>query len=78
MKDDAGKRTRPDGRRVLLVYLRPTIIKRLKIVALDESRPVYGLTEEAISAWLAARQRLASQRGTSSRKPTVNRGGLGS
>jgi hypothetical protein len=45
------------ARRALLVYLRPDVIRRLKVAALDEGRPAYELTEEAVSEWLAARQR---------------------
>jgi hypothetical protein len=45
-------RTRADGRRSLLVYLRPDVIKELKKAALDEDRTAYEITEEAISAWL--------------------------
>ena len=53
----AVDRSRPDGRKALLVYLRPDVIKQLKIAALDEDRPAYALAEEALSAWLAARRR---------------------
>jgi hypothetical protein len=49
-------RNRPDGRRALLVYLRQELIKRLKIAALDENRPAYELTEEAIAEWLVRRR----------------------
>ena len=56
-------RNRPDGRRALLVYLRPDLIKRLKIAALDEDRPAYELTEEALSDWLAGRQKERKRRG---------------
>jgi hypothetical protein len=49
-------RARADGRKSLLVYLRPDIIKELKKAALDEDRTAYEITEEAISAWLAARK----------------------
>jgi hypothetical protein len=49
-------RTRADGRKSLLVYLRPDIIKELKKAALDEDRTAYEITEEAISAWLASRK----------------------
>lgn len=52
----AGDRNRPDGRRALLVYLRPNVIKRLKVAALDEGRPAYELTEEAVSEWLDNRE----------------------
>lgn len=46
-------RTRADGRKSLLVYLHPDVIKELKKAALDENRPAYEITEEAVSAWLA-------------------------
>jgi hypothetical protein len=46
-------RTRPDGRKSLYVYLRPDVIKRLKVAALDQGRTAYEITEEAISAWLS-------------------------
>jgi hypothetical protein len=49
-------RARADGRKSLLVYLRPDIIKELKKAALDEDRTAYEITEEAISAWLASRK----------------------
>lgn len=48
-------RTRADGRRSLLVYLRPEVIKELKKAALDEDKTAYEVTEEAVSAWLALR-----------------------
>ena len=49
-------RIRTDGRRSLLVYLRPDVIKELKKAALDEDRTAYEITEEAVSEWLAARK----------------------
>jgi hypothetical protein len=49
-------RTRADGRKSLLVYLHPDVIKELKKAALDEDRTAYVITEEAVSAWLAARK----------------------
>jgi hypothetical protein len=49
------KRIRADGRRALLVYFRPDLIKRLKVAALDEDRTVYELAEEAVSGWLVRR-----------------------
>jgi hypothetical protein len=39
-----------------LVYLHPDVIKELKKAALDEDRTAYDITEEAVSAWLAARK----------------------
>jgi hypothetical protein len=53
----------PDGRRSFLVYLRPDVIKRLKVAALDEDRPAYELTEEAVCEWLAARERARKRKG---------------
>ena len=49
-------RSRADGRKSLLVYLRPDIIKELKKTALDEDRTAYEITEEAISTWLDLRK----------------------
>jgi hypothetical protein len=48
-------RKRADGRRSLLVYLHPDIIKELKKAAVDEDRPAYEIAEEALAQWLAAR-----------------------
>lgn len=50
-------RTRPDGRKSLLVYLRPDVIRKLKMAALDEEKPAYAITEEAVSQWLENRER---------------------
>jgi hypothetical protein len=49
-------RVRADGRRSLLVYLRKEVIKKLKMAALDDDRPAYEITEEAVTEWLAARE----------------------
>lgn len=53
-KSSSGKagRIRSDGRRALLVYLDPDVIKRLKKAALDEDRNAYEITEEAVREWL--------------------------
>jgi hypothetical protein len=53
----ARARARADGRKSLLVYLHPDIIKELKKAALDQDRTAYEITEEAISAWLDSRKR---------------------
>ena len=50
-------RTRSDGRKSLLVYLRHDLIRKLKMAALDEERPAYEITEEAVSQWLERRGR---------------------
>ena len=53
-KDVSQSRIRPDGRRQLLVYLDPDVIRRLKQAALSDERqrPSYELAEEAIKQWL--------------------------
>ena len=48
-----GARTRPDGRRPLLVYLDKDVIKQLKKAALDQDRTAYEITEESVREWLA-------------------------
>ncbi|RWQ62426.1 MAG: hypothetical protein EOS86_30160 [Mesorhizobium sp.] len=47
---------RPDGRRSLLVYLDPDIIKALKKAAVDDDRHSYEIAEEAIREWLRERE----------------------
>lgn len=56
-------RTRADGRKSFLVYLRPDVIKRLKVAALDEGRPAYELTEEAVFQWLVGRDKRRKRKG---------------
>ena len=55
-KGKPGTKARSDGRKSLLVYLHQDVIKKLKIAALDEERPAYEITEEAVSNWLATRR----------------------
>jgi hypothetical protein len=50
-------RTRRDGRRQLLLYLAPEVVKDLKRAALDDDRPAYLLVEEAILEMLKKRKR---------------------
>lgn len=49
-----ASRPRADGRRPLLVYLNPGVIKQLKKVALDEETTAYAITEAAVRTWLAS------------------------
>lgn len=49
---EKSARARADGRRSLLVYLDPNVIKQLKKAALDEDRTAYEITEEAVRDWL--------------------------
>ena len=51
-KNAAPSRKRDDGRRQLLIYLDPKIIRRLKLAALTDNRSAYELAEEAIDQWL--------------------------
>jgi hypothetical protein len=54
-KKGSTPRTRPDGRRPLLVYLDERVIKRLKKAALDQDRHAYEIAEEAVREWLKSR-----------------------
>lgn len=57
-KDETStSRARSDGRRQLLIYLLPEVIKDLKRAALDDGRPAYELAEEAILEALKRRKR---------------------
>ncbi|RWD32091.1 MAG: hypothetical protein EOS22_03610 [Mesorhizobium sp.] len=47
---------RIDGRRSLLVYLDPDVIKALKKAAVDDDRHSYEIAEEAIREWLRERE----------------------
>ena len=51
-----AKSKRADGRKSLLVYFDPDVIKRLKKVALDEDKPAYEIAEMAVREWLAIRK----------------------
>jgi hypothetical protein len=62
MKKALKAHRRADGRRALLLYLRPGLIKRLKVAALEEDRPAYELAENAVSEWLAGRRQRAKPR----------------
>lgn len=53
----SAARTRSDGRRQLLIYMLPDVVKDLKRAALDLDRPAYELAEEAILDWLKRRKR---------------------
>lgn len=50
-------KARADGRKSLLVYMEPSLIKELKITALNEDRNVYELVEEATLEWLKRRKK---------------------
>ena len=52
-----SSRKREDGRKALLVYLPPDLIKELKKAGLDDDRRVYEIVEEACREWLVRRGR---------------------
>lgn len=56
-EETSNSRARSDGRRQLLIYLLPDVIKELKRAALDQGRPAYVLAEEAILEALRSRKR---------------------
>jgi hypothetical protein len=56
-EEASATRKRGDGRRQLLIYMLPDVVKDLKRAALDEDRPAYELAEEAILDWLKRRKR---------------------
>ena len=49
-------RSRADGRRQLLVYLSPEIIKEVKKVAVDDDTTASAIADEALRGWLKRRE----------------------
>jgi hypothetical protein len=70
-KQPSVARSRDDGRKQLLVYLPPDLIKDLKKAALDEDRNVYDLVEEASREWLARRGETDRQADAETGRPEV-------
>lgn len=62
-RSKTAARTRADGRRPLLVYFQPDVIKQLKKAALDEDRTAYEIAEEAVREWLATRKMSRKRKG---------------
>ena len=58
-----GIRVRKDGRRQLLVYLDPALIKTLKKVAVDRDVNVYDIVDEATREWLDRQQKKSKEEG---------------
>ncbi|WGD53222.1 hypothetical protein QA641_04660 [Bradyrhizobium sp. CB1650] len=52
-----ASRVRDDGRRQLLIYMDPEVIKELKHAALEDDKPAYVVAELAIREWLKRRKR---------------------
>jgi hypothetical protein len=51
-KQNSESRVREDGRRQVLLYMKPELIRALKRAALDEDVPAYQLAEDAIAEFL--------------------------
>jgi hypothetical protein len=56
-KTASGDRAREDKRRQLLIYMRPEMIRMLKVKAMEDGRHAYELVEEAVEGYLKAQKR---------------------
>jgi hypothetical protein len=54
-------RKRDDKRSQLLIYMKPALVRQLKLAALAKGQPAYELAEEAIAEWLKRHQRDVDQ-----------------
>jgi hypothetical protein len=54
---EIGTRGRPDERRQFLTYMKPDLIRTLKVAAMEEERAAYELIEDAVTAFLKDRKR---------------------
>jgi hypothetical protein len=54
---EGATRDRADERRQFLTYMKPELIRNLKIAAMEEERAAYELIEEAVTAFLKERRR---------------------
>jgi hypothetical protein len=50
-------RKRPDERSQLLIYMKPGLIRQLKLAALAKGTPAFVLAEEAVEEWLKKHKR---------------------
>ncbi|MGU3466431.1 ribbon-helix-helix domain-containing protein [Methylobacterium sp. C33D] len=55
MGNTEASRVRADGRRQLLVYLPPELIKDLKKLAVDDETTASAIVEEAVRQWVKKR-----------------------
>jgi hypothetical protein len=53
----SSARKRADGRRQILMYMKPDVIRELKRAALTEERPAFEIAEEAVLEWLKKNKR---------------------
>ena len=51
--EGSGGVERKDGRRSLLVYMRPEVIKALKKSAIDLDRTAYSIVDVAVVGWIS-------------------------
>ncbi len=56
-----GGRRRLDGRRQLLIYLAPEVIKEIKKVAVDDDTTASAIADEALREWLRRRKKKAAK-----------------
>ena len=61
-----GAPIRSDGRRAMLTYMKPTMIKSIKTAALDRDTTAFIIIEQAAQLWLETEGELKK-----SRKPTA-------
>jgi hypothetical protein len=50
-------KARPDGRRPLMLYMRPNLVVRLKNASWSKNKHAYEIVEEAVEAWLASQKK---------------------
>jgi hypothetical protein len=55
-------RQRQDGRRQLLVYLSPQLIKDVKKMAVDDDTTASNIAEQALTEWLERRTKRGQNR----------------
>jgi hypothetical protein len=53
-KDTDEAKGRADGRRPLMLYMRPKLVVRLKNAAWSKNKHAYEIVEEAVEMWLAS------------------------
>ncbi|MHC2676987.1 hypothetical protein ACVI1J_009150 [Bradyrhizobium diazoefficiens] len=55
-KASKARKKRTDGRSQILIYMNPTVIRRLKLAGLAMGKPAFELAEKAIDEWLKSHQ----------------------
>ncbi|MDA9538079.1 hypothetical protein ACM41_18325 [Bradyrhizobium sp. CCBAU 21362] len=57
LKKTSRSGDRADGRKQLLVYMEPTLVRELKKAALDRDVAAFEIVEQAVKDWLQRNQR---------------------